>query len=144
MPAADLTCSSESRFLQKTRKNLFLTRKISRMANLKHLLWSYFKTPIRDNFSLNFICFSGNFFRKRLFSSTLCHLTEHQHHSSRTIWKRKVTSKMDGWIPISSTSRSKYLCMTAHSSNLMGKKDYFPLMLFQYSSYHLIVPKNLS
>ena len=27
---------------------------------------------------------------------------------------------MDGWIPISSTSRSKYLCMTAHSSNLMS------------------------
>ena len=51
------------RFLQKTRKNLFLTRKMSQMANLKHSLHSYIKMPI---FTLenNFICFSGNLYRK--------------------------------------------------------------------------------
>ena len=39
-------------YKKKTRKNSFLTQKMTQMVNLKHSLRSYLKTPIRNNFSL--------------------------------------------------------------------------------------------
>ena len=52
---------SFSTFPGRNQNFFFLTRKMSGMANLKHSLCSYFKTPIRDNFSL----------QKRILSSFL-------------------------------------------------------------------------